>query len=84
MAAAYLFHLCNNHPFVDGNKRTASFCAILFLAVNGIPDDALPEEGLLESITFSIAQGKSTKREVAEWFQSIIGSHPVSGDATEK
>jgi death on curing protein len=35
MAAAYLFHLANNHPFADGNKRTALGAAVLFLAANG-------------------------------------------------
>ncbi|MGD8451020.1 MAG: type II toxin-antitoxin system death-on-curing family toxin [Phycisphaerae bacterium] len=35
MAAAYVFHLTGNHPFVDGNKRTALGAALLFLAANG-------------------------------------------------
>ncbi len=34
MAAAYLFHLVRNHPFVDGNKRTALMCAFVFLGLN--------------------------------------------------
>jgi death-on-curing protein len=34
MAAAYLFHLARNHPFVDGNKRTALMCALVFLGLN--------------------------------------------------
>ena len=35
MAAAYLFHIARNHPFVDGNKRTALMCALVFLGLNG-------------------------------------------------
>jgi death-on-curing family protein len=35
MAAAYLFHLARNHPFVDGNKRTALMCALVFLGLAG-------------------------------------------------
>ena len=35
MAAAYLFHLARNHPFTDGNKRTALMCALVFLGLNG-------------------------------------------------
>jgi death-on-curing protein len=35
MAAAYLFHVARNHPFVDGNKRTALMCALVFLGLNG-------------------------------------------------
>ena len=36
MAAAYAFHLSQNHPFMDGNKRTALACALVFLEFNGI------------------------------------------------
>jgi death-on-curing protein len=43
MAAAYLFHIARNHPFVDGNKRTALMCAFVFLGLNGNRLDAEPE-----------------------------------------
>lgn len=36
IAGAYLFYLCKNHPFLDGNKRTAMTAAIVFLRINGI------------------------------------------------
>lgn len=39
VAAAYLFYLCNNHPFVDGNKRTALATCLVFLRENGLLDD---------------------------------------------
>lgn len=43
IAAAYLFYLCRNHPFVDGNKRTALASALVFLKENGLlPDPAVP------------------------------------------
>ena len=43
MAAAYLFYICNNHPFVDGNKRTALAACLVFLRENGLlPDPDLP------------------------------------------
>jgi death on curing protein len=42
IAAAYLFYLCRNHPFVDGNKRTALAACLVFLSEN----DLLPEEKL--------------------------------------
>ena len=47
MAAAYLFHIVQNHPFLDGNKRTGAASAIVFLAINGawIVND---EAGLVE------------------------------------
>lgn len=45
MAAAYAFHVCKNHPFLDGNKRTALACALVFLEINGVslldPDEKL-------------------------------------------
>ena len=47
MAAAYAFHICKNHPFLDGNKRTAMVAALVFLEINGIslldPKEKLPE-----------------------------------------
>jgi death-on-curing protein len=36
MAAAYLFHLCQNHPFIDGNRRAGANAAITFLLMNGL------------------------------------------------
>ena len=36
VAAAYLFYLCRNHPFVDGNKRTALACCLVFLEANDL------------------------------------------------
>lgn len=63
MAAAYLFHIVQNHPFLDGNKRTGTAAAIIFLAVNEIELHA-DEEALVE-LTLSVANGKSDKREIA-------------------
>lgn len=40
MAAAYLFHIVQNHPFIDGNKRTGLIAALVFLDLNGIELDA--------------------------------------------
>ena len=41
IAAAYLFYLCNNHPFIDGNKRVALATCLVFLKTNGV---ALPPD----------------------------------------
>jgi len=49
MAAAYAFHLCQNHPFVDGNKRTALACALVFLELNDISIED-PEARLYEAM----------------------------------
>ena len=45
IAAAYLFYICKNHPFLDGNKRTAMMAAIVFLRFNGIEPKADSEHG---------------------------------------
>lgn len=68
MAAAYLFHLVENHPFVDGNKRTGTMAAIIFLDLNGYDFDAGNEE--LVGIVMKTASGKSSKAELATFFKT--------------
>lgn len=69
MAAAYLYHIVQNHPFVDGNKRTGAATAIIFLAINGVELDA-DEEGLVE-VTLAVAKGVAGKQQVADYFRRI-------------
>lgn len=64
MAAAYAFHICNNHPFVDGNKRTALASALVFLEMNGISLED-PKQKLLE-VMLSMSQGKLSKQQFAQ------------------
>jgi death-on-curing protein len=63
MAAAYLFHLVRKHPFVDGNKRTALMCALVFLGLNGQRLRADPDD--LYSLVDGAAAGEVDKAEVA-------------------
>ena len=56
VAAAYLFYLCGNHPFIDGNKRTAMMAAIVFLRLNGI--DPAPDKGDWEKFVLEVASSK--------------------------
>ena len=67
MAAAILFGICKNHPFIDGNKRTALACALTFLRSNGVTfrfgRDALYD------LVIGIAEGRVTKAEVAVFLQ---------------
>jgi death-on-curing protein len=56
VAAAYLFYICGNHPFLDGNKRTAMMAAIVFLRLNGI--DTLPDSGTWEQLMLDVAASK--------------------------
>ncbi|MBD1400007.1 type II toxin-antitoxin system death-on-curing family toxin [Pelovirga terrestris] len=63
MAAAYLFHLVKNHPFVDGNKRVGAVSALVFLVLNGFELDA-PEDDFAD-LVLGVAQGKIDKAQVA-------------------
>ena len=67
MAAAYLFHIVQNHPFLDGNKRTGAASAIVFLAINDIHIEN-DEEGLYD-LTISVATGQAGKEQIANWFR---------------
>jgi len=61
-AAAYLFYLCRNHPFMDGNKRAALGACIVFLRLNGI--EPKPDGPAWEELTLAIASSE-VDREVA-------------------
>ncbi len=67
MAAAYLFHIIRNHPFVDGNKRTGAVAAVVFLAMNSIEFHA--DEESFEAMVRSVAEGNAGKAEAAEFFR---------------
>ena len=69
MAAAYLFHVVQNHPFADGNKRTGAVSALVFLDWNHVRVRT-DEEGLVE-ITLQVATGQIGKAEVADHFRSL-------------
>lgn len=67
MAAAYLFHIIQNHPFVDGNKRTGAASADIFLTMNGF--NLHCKEKDFEKLVFSTASGKKSKKEIAEFLR---------------
>lgn len=69
MAAAYHFHLVQNHAFVDGNKRIGLAAALVFLDLNGVPIDAGTDA--LYELTMSIARGETTKQDVAAALRDI-------------
>ena len=62
-AAAYLFHLVQNHPFNDGNKRTGALTTILFLEENGIKIAFSDKD--YEDFVITVAQGQKNKDEIA-------------------
>ena len=71
MAAAYLFGICKNHPFIDGNKRTATAAALVFLEMNGIDIDA--NERDFYNLVIGVAEGRVTKSEIAVFLQKNAG-----------
>ena len=66
MAAAYHYHLCANHPFVDGNKRVAVTAAEVFLLANGL--ELHCTDGELEEITLGNASSLLTKEQVTKFY----------------
>ncbi len=69
MAAAYLFHIVQNHPFIDGNKRTGAAAALAFLDFNEIEIE--PPSGAIYDITMAVATGQAGKGQVAEFFRGV-------------
>jgi death-on-curing protein len=70
MAAAYLYHLVQNHAFIDGNKRVGAATAIIFLAMNDVEIEA-DEDGLVD-LTLGVARGEIGKQEIAEFFRARL------------
>ena len=70
MAAAYLFHLVQNHAFVDGNKRVGAVAAAVFLALNG--GDMIADEDAYAELVLSVARGETAKSGVAEFLRANV------------
>jgi len=68
-AAAYAFHICQNHPFIDGNTRTALASALVFLSLNAIELDD-PKEDLYR-LMMGVANGKKSKADIATEFSRL-------------
>ena len=69
MASAYAFHICQNHPFFDGNKRTALASALVFLELNSISLDD-PKNILLDAM-LNMAKGQLSKQQLAEILKKL-------------
>ena len=74
MAAAYLFHLCQNHAFIDGNKRVGANAAITFLLMN----DWEPcfEEDEFADLVLAVASGEMSKSQLTEIFEQQCSHSP--------
>jgi death-on-curing protein len=68
MAAAYLFHICRNHPFLDGNKRVAANAAITFLLINDW-EPTFTEDALVD-VVLAVASSSMNKDGLVQFFET--------------
>lgn len=71
LAAAYAFAIARNHPFVDGNKRTAAVVSETFLMLNGFSLAATDAELVVAMV--ALAAGEMSEAELADWFRGHLG-----------
>jgi len=69
LAAAYMYGLCSNHPFRDGNKRVSFLAAVVFLGLNGYTFQATDDDVVAK--TLALAAGELSEADLATW----IGAH---------
>ncbi len=72
VAAAYLFFLCRNHPFVDGNKRAALGACIVFLRINGIEPQA--DSQSWEDLTLDIAASSLDRDQATQRLRALVSA----------
>ena len=70
VAAAYLFYLCKNHPFVDGNKRAALGACLVFLRLNGIEPQADGPEW--EELTLAVAASALDRDQTTQRLRKLL------------
>jgi death-on-curing protein len=70
LAAAYAYGIARNHPFIDGNKRTALVAARTFLLLNGVDLNATQDEKYLTFL--NLAEGGISEEELADWLRKRI------------
>ena len=71
VAAAYLFYVCRNHPFLDGNKRAALGACVVFLRLNGRTPAA--DSGKWETLTIKVADGSLDRHQVTAHLRRLVG-----------
>lgn len=70
VAAAYLFYLCSNHPFVDGNKRVALGACLVFLQINGYR--TAPDSEDWENLTLAVAASLLDRNEITATLRKLL------------
>lgn len=73
LAAAYAYHIAENQPFIDGNKRTAITTALAFLELNGIPTSSITNAQLYDAM-IAIAKKRLDKTGLAAVFRAHLSS----------
>jgi death-on-curing protein len=80
MAAAYGYSLCQNHPFIDGNKRTAGMAMLTFLKLNGY-EPVASEVEYYEAV-MAVATGRLDKAALAAWLRSAVAPAAPDSDSS--
>ena len=72
IAAAYLFYLCSNHAFVDGNKRVALATCLVFLSENGLLQNETLAVNDWENLTLAVAAGAMSREDVTVMLRGLV------------
>ena len=72
VAAAYLFYLCRNHPFIDGNKRTALATCLVFLSENGLLSKEKLDADVWEQLVLDVAASRIDREETTKRLAKVL------------
>jgi death-on-curing protein len=72
VAAAYLFYLCRNHPFIDGNKRTALATCLVFLSENGLLSKEKLDTDVWEQLVLDVAASRIDREETTKRLGKVL------------
>ena len=72
VAAAYLFYLCRNHPFIDGNKRTALATCLVFLSENGLLSQEKLDVDIWEQLVLDVAASRIDREETTKRLAKVL------------
>ena len=72
VAAAYLFYLCRNHPFIDGNKRTALATCLVFLFENGLLKQERLDMDIWEQLVLDVAASRIDREETTRRLEKVL------------
>lgn len=72
IASAYLFYLCQNHPFVDGNKRTALATCLVFLSENGLLSSEDLDTDAWEALTLDVAASRIGRKQTTARLRDLL------------